>query len=130
MAPHRMYMAAIGVLGRGGGPFSIDAWEGCMDGDELWFRAGITGGASGAWGTVCAGDDSLATVFNTFKEYGNFAGHGKFFLAIQTIKCIAMANSSLSNLLSTGFVSTMFQISRKFSVDTSDFENRATASAP
>lgn len=56
-------------------------------------------------------------------------GGGKFFLEMQTIKCIAMANSNRSNRLSTGR-STMFQMSRRVAVSTPDFENRATASCP
>ena len=57
-------------------------------------------------------------------------GGGKFFLLIQTIRCMAMANSNLSSLLSTGERSTIFQMSLNVAGSTPDFMNKATASGP
>jgi hypothetical protein len=90
-----------------------------MDGD----------GDMGAPGPPCPG--RAVDAFSAKSEFGKAppCGNGRFFLEIHTIKCMAMANSSLSKRLSTGR-STIFQISRSLFVSTPDLENSATASCP
>lgn len=60
---------------------------------------------------------------------GKPPGMGRFLRLIQTIKCIAMANSNLSNRLSTG-ASTMFQMAANCGCGTPDLENNSTAACP
>lgn len=111
-----------------------------FDGDRIW---DASGGGPPIMGCVCAmgrgGDMGRGTspgcdcggicALSCCKDCGNAVGHGKFFLETQTIKCMAMANSSLSNLLSTG-TSTMAHMAASCCDGNPDLLNKPKASSP